>query len=273
MWEKRYSIVSPQRDVQNIRFYLESDVKLVQSICTISKSGIKISKISQMPIGQILKLGIELGDIYGPFESQLEVLLEAVVALDVTKVDKILNAIIERNGFEFTIHHVFYPIFDRLGTLWITGSISSVHEHFISTLVRKKTIFQIEQLSYKKQNTSKKAIVFLPVNDTQEVGLLFLHYVLKKRNIAILDLGFNTPIESVMDAKSRYMPDYIFTVLSGSFNDEPIIKLLSQAETTLADIKVYLIGNSENSSPRILPKNCILLPGLVDVQSLFDQQL
>ena len=48
MWEQRYGIVKPKRTKTNIRYYMDSDLKLLLNIALLNRNGIKISKIAKM---------------------------------------------------------------------------------------------------------------------------------------------------------------------------------------------------------------------------------
>ena len=53
IWEQRYNFIKPKRTDTNIRYYDDSDLKLVLNISLLKDNGHKISKISKMGHGEL----------------------------------------------------------------------------------------------------------------------------------------------------------------------------------------------------------------------------
>jgi len=48
IWEKRYSILEPDRTDSNIRTYSESELKKILNVAYLNRNGLKISRISRL---------------------------------------------------------------------------------------------------------------------------------------------------------------------------------------------------------------------------------
>lgn len=68
-----------------------------------------------------------------------------MMEMDEMKFDRIISANILQIGFERTMLEVILPFLDKLGILWLTGSITPVQENFISYLIRQKIICAIDR--------------------------------------------------------------------------------------------------------------------------------
>ena len=209
IWEKRYAIIKPSRTDKNIRYFVDSDLKLILNIAILNRSGIKISHIAKLSHKEIYQKVTDISEVDAIFEDDLGALTLSVMELSETKFVKILDKKIELNGFEDTIDTVIYPLLDKLGTMWIAGSIKGAHEHFVSNLIRRKTISAIDQIPKTYKGDNPKGLIFLPKNENHELSLLFLHYILRKMGHRTISLGYNIPLTDVVDAYKIYKPDYI----------------------------------------------------------------
>ena len=66
---------------------------------------------------------------------------------------------IEEGGFTRTMTEVIYPLLDKMAMMWLTGSIKSIHERFITNLIRRKCIAEIDKFDYSKDTTF---LIYLP---------------------------------------------------------------------------------------------------------------
>ena len=131
IWEKRYGIIEPRRTNTNIRYYLEEDLKKIMNIALLNRNGYKISKIAKLQNNDIHSIAAKLTDVDKTFENQLDGLTLSVLELNEDNFLKIFNANISQNGFKQTMLDVIYPLLDKLGMMWMTGSIEPIHENFV----------------------------------------------------------------------------------------------------------------------------------------------
>src|SRR6185436_6119767 len=176
IWEKRYTIINPERTATNIRFYSDENLKKIINVSLLNNHGFKISKIADMSLTEISDKILVLSEAKTEAHIYIDQLVVSMVDLDEEKFEKILNKLIDKFGFERSITEVVYPFMEKIGVLWQTGTITPAHEHFISNLIRQKLITSIASLPI-PSNKSKKAILFLPEGELHEIGLLFYHYI------------------------------------------------------------------------------------------------
>lgn len=213
IWEKRYGIIQPKRTESNIRYFLDDDLKHVLNIALLNKNGIKISKIAKMPLDEILRMAAELSAVHSQHEDQLDSLTLSLLELNESKFDRIVESYIDQRGFEVTMLEVIYPLLDKLGLMWMTGSITGAHERFIRAFIRQKIISAIDKLAV-SQHETLSFLVFLPVNEDHELSILFSQYLIKRRGFRIINLGLNTSLDNVRDACEITQPDYLYTIIN-----------------------------------------------------------
>jgi len=217
IWEKRYGILTPQRTKSNIRFYLDDDLKVILNIALLNRNGIKISKIAKMDRSEIQKKVAEITDVDESFEGQLDSLTISLLELDESKFVKLLDKNIEERGFAETMLEVVYPLLDKLAMMWISGSIKGVHEKFVSYLIKRKCIAEIDTLEITRDEVF---LIFLPEGESNELSLLFLHYLIKKSGFKVINAGPDINIYDLLEVEEIKHPQYIFTIINDSMNGE-----------------------------------------------------
>ncbi|MEO1438593.1 MAG: MerR family transcriptional regulator [Bacteroidota bacterium] len=222
IWESRYGVINPQRTKTNIRYYSDNDLKLLLNIALLRKNGIRIAKIASMSEEEVARKVAAISEVNFEHGTQLDALTISMIEMDEYKFDRIISTNIDQLGFERTMIEIVTPFLDKLSVLWLTGSINPAQEHFISCLIRQKIIAAIDREPISLGADSPKFLVFLPDGETQELSLLFLHYLLKVRKNRVIYLGQNIPFEDLKTVIQIHKPDYLYTMLSATFNKEPL---------------------------------------------------
>lgn len=242
IWEQRYGIITPRRTQTNIRYYQDEDLKLLLNIALLNKNGLKISKIAEMSKEEMaVKVGA-LSEVNFAHDTQLNALTIAMIEMEEAKFEKIIESNIEQLGFEKTIFEVIYPFLDKLGLLWLTGSINPVQENFISYLIRQKIIAQIDKLKLNTTSSASQVLIFLPQRENQELSILLLNYLLKARNYRVIYLGPNVSFSDLEDVRQIHQPHFIFTMITESYDREPAQKFVDRLSKLFDSSKILLSG-------------------------------
>jgi len=242
IWEKRYAIIQPRRTDTNIRYYLDEDLQKILNISLLNRNGYKISKIAKMTDGDIKRIVSELSDVTLESEDNLDALMHAMLELDEFKFNKILDHNIESKGFEVTMDEIVYPMMEKLSMMWIAGSIKGVHENFVANVIRRKTIVAIDQISSEHKAKAYRCLIYLPENETHELSLLFLHFLLKDAGINVINLGTGIPLIDVLEGQRISNADYVFTIFNDSFSDAPLQPYLSELSKHLEGCTILISG-------------------------------
>lgn len=239
IWEKRYNILKPHRTPTNVRYYLDEDLKRILNIALLNRHGIKISKIAKMEQSQIQKKVAEITDVDESFEGQLDSLTISLIELDEDKFLKVLNKNIEQRGFQETMIEMVYPLLDKLAMMWMTGSIKSIHEKFVSHLIRRKCISEIDAL---EGDGEKVFLIFLPPGEQNELSLLFLHYLIRDYGFKVINAGMNVDIDDLVDINDIRIPDFVFTIVNESMNQEQFRKYVSKMCLNFPQSQIIVSG-------------------------------
>lgn len=242
IWEQRYGVIAPKRTNTNIRYYQDEDLKFLLNVALLNKNGFKISKISKMSRREVAEKVAAIAEINFDYDTQLDALTISMIEMDEQKFDHIISSNIQQMGFERTMLEVIYPFLDKLGVLWLTGSINPVQENFISYLIRQKIIVAIDKEPVAQGRQVRKFIIYLPEGEKQELTLLFMHYILKSRRNQVLYLGQDISLVDLRDACKIHKPDFIFTMISETFAKEPVQRYADKLAESFPDCQILLSG-------------------------------
>ena len=273
IWEQRYSIIEPGRTQTNIRYYTDQDLKLLLNIALLNKNGIKISKIAKMRDEEILEKVAAISEINFENGVQLDALTLSMIEMDEYKFDRIISTNIQQLGFERTMIEVIYPFLDKLGLLWLTGSINPVQENFMSYLIRQKIIAAINNEPIAQGREIPKFLIYLPEGESQELSLLFMHYLLKSRKFKVIYIGNYISLTDLKDAYQIHHPEFIYAIISETFTKPTVKDYVDTLTTTFPSSKILLSGYQIISQNVQSNRNCKVLRNLEEtIQFLDDLQ-
>lgn len=270
IWEQRYGVFHPKRTDTNIRYYEDSDLQLLLNITLLNKHGYRISQIAKMSKASISEKVSTFSPLKFELDAQLDVLTLSVIDMDEYKFTCIFDNYVGQMGFEKTMLEVIYPFMEKLTLLWLTGSIKPVQENFITQLIRNKLISAIEKEPVTNDRKAPKFMLYLPKDEQQELSLLFMQYMVRKRGFQAVNLGANLALVDLKDAYKIHTPGYIFTVLSENFNREPVQRYLENLRETAPESQLLLTGYLVAAQPVQLPTNALILPSIDDAIQFLD---
>ena len=239
IWEKRYNIIQPQRTPTNIRYYLDEDLKVILNIALLNRNGIKISKIAKMDNGEIQRKVAEITEVDESFEGQLDSLTISLIELDEGKFIKLINKNVEQRGFAATMLEVIYPLLDKLAMMWIAGSIKSIHERFVSYVIKRKCSVEIDKLPITK---SEDFLIFLPEGESNELSLLFLHYLIRLNGFRVINAGPNIELYDLLEVVEIRKPSYIYTIVNDTMTPSQFEIYAERLCTEFEDATIILSG-------------------------------
>jgi DNA-binding transcriptional MerR regulator len=205
IWEKRYNVLQPMRTDTNIRLYSLSSLQKLLNITLLHDYGYKISKISTFPEEKIAEMVRDIISNKNAKNHAVNAFKMAMMNFDQELFFNTYNWLREEKSFKEIFHQVFIPLMEEIGLLWQTDTITPAHEHFISCLIIKKILVNIEKIENNKPlNTDKVFVLSLPLHEIHELGLMYLHYEIALKGYKVIYLGENLPIENLKDLKKHF---------------------------------------------------------------------
>lgn len=271
IWEKRYNIIKPSRTDTNIRYYKDEDLQKILNITLLNRKGYKISKIAEMHSQEIKQKVAELTEVGELFEDQIDSMMLAMFELDESKFTIILDHQIAAKGFEEAMNTIVYPLLDKLSVMWLAGSVKGVHENFVGNIIKRKTIIEIDKTLQTQKKSNQRALIYLPEQETHELSLLFLQFVLVNKGIKVINLGSNVPLIDVLEGKSIFNPNFIFTIFNDSFSESPLQPYINELGRNTKDTHVLISGFQTVSQQLTLPENIKILNGIEQIKEFISE--
>lgn len=199
-WEKRYNILTPSRDQNNVRSYSGTNLRELMNIKLLNNHGYKISKIAQLPDGQIPRLVAEITNDKSIKSHSLNAFLLSMMDFDVPLFVATYRRLAATKSFREIYHEVFLPLLAETGELWQSGTITAAHEHFISELVRQKTAAEADRMLPPAQTDDCPTVVlFLPMGETHDTALRYMYYEVLAHGCRPIYLGPNVVLEDLAE--------------------------------------------------------------------------
>lgn len=266
IWEKRYGVVTPERTETNIRYYQDDDLKALINIALLNRNGFKISHIAKMAPEKIAEHVADITAIDLPGKDQVDALSLSLIELDIYKFESILDSNIKQMGLEVAMMEVIYPFIDKLGLLWLSGAMDVSHEMYLNTMLKRKLMAEIDHLPLVKKGPT--IILFLPPGNTQELSMLFVHFLMKKRGIKVINIGTESDFDSIKAACRISKADKALTLNT----DEQDISFAQFIEKVLIDLPCGLVVSGRVQDLAAVEKNPNLhiLNGLSDTLEFLD---
>ncbi len=265
IWEQRYQFLKPARTTTNIRRYNNEELKTLLTVALLNKYGYKISRIDEMQQEQRIQAALELEQPVARQEYVINSLIGCMVDLKNIEFEKILNQQFAENGVEETVTGVIFSFLERVGILWQTSRLRPVQEHITSCIIRQKIIHAIEGLPFATQE-SPLFVLFLPEGEHHELGLLFVHYLLRKQGLPALYLGANVPLNDIEYVVQVKQPSYIYLHLT-TFPQSRYNRLLQQIQKHSTGSTLILSGYTAQHYQKGAGENLVLLQSLQAVQT------
>jgi len=229
IWEKRYSLFKPNRTDSNIRLYDIDDLQKLLNVSLLYNDGLKISKIAKLSDSELVMKVREY-----VFESNLENQASnsfklAMLNFDESLFNKTYNNLLSQTSFRDVFKNIFIPLLNEIGVLWQVNSITPAHEHFISNLIKQKIHVNIEKLQLSQSNKQTKTFVlYLPINEIHDLGLLYLHFELLLHGHQSIYLGQSVPVGNLNDIQKIYKNVCYITYLTVEPSKETVDSYLKK---------------------------------------------
>jgi MerR family transcriptional regulator, light-induced transcriptional regulator len=270
IWEQRYQFLKPSRTDTNIRYYSSDELKKLLNIALLNKYGFKISHIDKMGEGE---LNEKIMSLTGPEAFQERIvneLIQAMVDLDIDSFEETLDRYIKSKGVERAITQIIFPFLEKIGVLWITNRINPAQEHLVTNVVRQKLIVGIQEVR-SSLRSDKTVLLFLPEGEYHEIGLLFVHYILKSRGVKVIYLGANVPVDDVEFVAKLKQPDYLFSHLTSVTHKFNFDKFLIDITRKSANVPLIISGQLAQTYQKRIPASIKFKKSFNEVMEFISQ--
>jgi MerR family transcriptional regulator, light-induced transcriptional regulator len=258
IWEQRYGFLKPNRTYTNIRHYNNEELKVILNIALLNKYGYKVSHLDKMTDAERSEKILELSNVEAQQERVVNDLVQTMVDLDMDNFERIIDNHMLARGVERTVLQLIFPFLEKIGILWLTNHINPAQEHLVSNIIRQKLIVGIQSVQ-PPVKLKESVLLFLPEGEHHEIGLLFVHYLLKSRGAKVIYLGANIPLRDVEYVVKLKNPDYLHTHLTTALRGFTFDKFISAVSKSFPKKKFIISGvlagtYEKKSKPQLILK-------------------
>ena len=200
-WERRYSLLQPDRTSGNFRLYSRDDERRIRSMQAHMARGLAPAQAASLALSESpvdIEPPADAGAIVAP-------LLDAAESFDATRFDALLDAAFSLGSLT-AIRDVILPALGEIGRRWETEQLSVGHEHFATHLIERRLLAAAKGW---ESGRGPLALLACPSGERHTMGLVCFGLVLADRAWRISYLGADTPVDQILEMSARLAPDAV----------------------------------------------------------------
>ncbi len=264
IWEQRYNFLKPSRTTTNIRYYTSEELKTILNVSLLNKYGFKVSHINKLTDTELQEKILTLNQAEAQQERLINELIQHMIEIKLEKFEATLDKTIMLKGIDKTITYLIFPFLEKIGILWLTNHINPAQEHLVTNIIRQKLIVGIEKAPSSLQS-NKSLLLFLPEAEHHELGLLFMHFMLKIKGVKVIYLGAAVPIKDVKYLVEKLNPTYLYTHLTAVGRNFNFDKFLVNINEVIPNTPLIISGYLASAHLKPVPPNTHLKSTLKSV--------
>lgn len=204
-WERRYSVVGPQRSTGGYRLYDDEDIERLRAMRQLVDDGWAASQAAAAVLAEPdtvrMARAVRGGRGAGAATAEdvasltdVHAMVRAAETYDSVAVEAVLDALFARGSFEAVIDDLVLPSVAELGSAWASGRIDVAAEHLASAAVQRRlaSLFDLAGAS----RPGRSVVVGLPRGCRHEIGTIAFAVALRRRGVNVLYLGPDVPTGS-----------------------------------------------------------------------------
>lgn len=276
IWEKRYNLFQPKRTDTNIRTYDLKSLQKVLNIALLLKNGHKISKLAKLDEEEISSKVKALSTIDDDILYTINTFKLAMLNFDQQLFDDTYSQLLAKYTFQEIFASYFIKLLEHIGLLWTSNTILPAHEHFVSTLIKQKILLNIEKAKGQYQRTDKTYVLFLPLNEMHDIGLLYIHLGLLLKGYQSIYLGESLPTGNLIEIQkvfSHVVFISYFTVEPSKNNTQAYLTEFHDSILTRRNEQLHILGkNTAHLEAGNLPSNIVLHENPIHLLEYIEEQ-
>lgn len=246
IWEKRYNLLEPERTDTNIRSYDLKNFQKLLNVSYLNNKGYKISKIATIGPEEISELVKEIS-AKDASESHIQNAFKmSMINFDQQLFYETYKELEKEKSFVDIFYQNFIPLLEEIGLLWQTDTITTAHEHFITTLIRQKLLIDTERKQVRQnEQTNRTYVLYLPDNEVHELGLMFVNNQLIAAGCHCIFLGQSVPMKDLKDLLNYYTHITFISYFTVKPEKDEIATYLNDFQTSIINsetIELWLLG-------------------------------
>lgn len=262
IWERRYGFPEPIRNDKGERMYPEVQLRRLQRIRRLLDQGMRPGKVVSLNDVDLTNLEVSLYPKI-TLNDSVEHLLTVLQTTDGAELETALSVIYQQQGMQIFITETIVPLLYTVGERWAMGKLQVFEEHLLSEVL---TRFLNSEISLLQKTAMKPRILLATLpGEKHTLGLLMLSAILSSRNVSVVNLGGEVPLDQIVAAVERFNVDVIGVTFSGTYQYESIRHNLNELRDSIAEGVDIWMGGEGAKRLRKLPVGVTKFTSLDDL--------
>ncbi len=272
-WERRYHIVSPQRDDLGRRLYCPEDVLRLRRLREATERGHPIGRLVQMDDSGLVELLHQSGAVPAAVSAPsafVARILEAAESYSTAACEQALTLAISLLSPARLIDEVLEPLLREVGERWHAGRFTIAQERMVSSSVRKHVGLIVETFD---RSARRQPIVFATLpGERHELGLLMSAMICASHGCKIHYLGPDLPAEEI----ARYAREVDAALIAISVVFLESVPSLGTQLHVLRDqvgpaVPIWIGGQGAlGLDESVLPASCLIIADRAELEQRLD---
>jgi MerR family transcriptional regulator, light-induced transcriptional regulator len=194
-WERRYSLLEPERSAGGFRLYPASSIDRVTAMQEQLARGFSAAEAARLAV-----LEGDAPTRSASIDSLVAELTDALEDYDEPLAQSVIDRMLSAFSVDAILRDAMLPFLHELGLRWERGEVSVAQEHFASSVIRGRLLGLARGWG---AGSGPVAILACPPGEEHDLGLLALGIVLHDRGWRVAYLGPDTPMETLAGAAAR----------------------------------------------------------------------
>ncbi len=260
-WEKRYSVVTPERSKGGRRLYSDGDIERLRLIREAVAGGRRIGQLAHLKVDELRDLVQEdrrqavSPAEFGPAERAQEdavVLLaeclDAVRALDSDWLRSAFGRAVIALQPSVFLESVVTPLMHQIGALWSAGRLNPGHEHLASSVVLL-TLAEVTGV-LQPNNGATRIVVATPAHQRHEIGAILVAAAAQLDGWHVTYLGQDLPGSDIARAAEQIEARVVALSITYPASDPRLVVELRALGQMLPDDIALIVGGQAAQSYR-----------------------
>jgi DNA-binding transcriptional MerR regulator len=268
-WERRYQVVTPQRDERG-RLYTEADVQHLRLLNARVEQGHAIGRLAALSQEELQGLmastvtvpddGVGAMKATRPDQPSLmsDSVMAAIERWDYAEAERELARLAAILAARELVHRVALPLMRRVGEAWHQGRLSMAQEHMTSAMLRNLAGALVPL--YRHTSSASKILFATPAGEHHEFGILLSAMLAAGGGLGIVYLGANLPAAEIVAAARRTAPQAVVLGFIGANGAQAGLKELQEVARQLpSQIELWVGGTRGDAAVAGVRKTRALL--------------
>lgn len=287
-WERRYGAINPGRDINNRRFYNESDIERLTMLKLATDAGFAIGQIANYTEDELKEILGKINVIELPvnvqaqdkparklssvtsFENYIESFIAATEQMDSKALENIMVRAETELGINSFLENVIIPLLAQIGELWRKGKLRIANEHMSSHVIR--TYLGGVLGSHNTHPTAPSIVVSTPIDQWHDLGSLITAVVASTEGWNVNYLGASLPAEEIAGAARYSGSNVVALSLIYPSGDPVVIQELRKLRRSLTDsVRIIVTGRAKDSYSDVLEEiGALTADNLGDLRTILE---